>query len=292
MVFATCHGTFEFMVMPFRLMNVPASFNWVSMLVYIGNIIVFSWTFEEHLMHLQEVFNQLCATNMFVKPNKCCFCCWELLFLGHIISKDGIAADPAKLKAVVDMEVPANVTEVWALLGLCNYYWRFVPDFASITNPLYWLTLTEGQWWAWKASSKEAFDWLKAAMVTPLVLAFPNYNTPFMLYANASKLAIGAVLSQGQGSEEQVIAYASQWLLGSERNYSVCKWECLSIIYWITFFHHYLHGSKFIIITNHTALKWLMEAREQHGQLAHWAHKLQLYKFKIMHHAGSEVCEC
>ncbi len=297
--FATQHGTFEFTVMPFGLTNAPASFqrdmdvvlsglNWVSTLVYIDDIIVFSKTFEEHMVHLQEVFDRLRTANMFVKPSKCCFCRQELPFLGHIIRKDGISADPAKLKAVADMSEPANVTEVRAFLGLCNYYRRFVPNFASIAEPLYRLTsVSLNQRWLWTDVCNQAFLQLKEALLSPPVLAFPDYEAPFSLHTDASKLAIGAVLSQGQGDEERVIAYASRRLSGSERNYSVCEWECLSIVYWITFFHHYLHGSRFIVITDHAALRWLMEAREQRGRLARWALKLQPYEFEIVHRAGT-----
>ncbi len=140
----------------------------------------------------------------------------------------------------------------------------------------------------WTASSQESFEQLKTVLVTPLVLAFPDYDTLFVLHTDMSKLAIGVVLSQGQAGKERVIAYASWRLSGSERNYSVCEWECLSIVYWITFFHHYLHGSKFIVMTDHAALRWLMEAREQRGRLACWALKLQPYEFEIVHCAGSK----
>ncbi|ELR17279.1 RETRotransposonlike family member [Acanthamoeba castellanii str. Neff] len=122
-VFVTWHGTFEFMVMLFGLTNVLASFqrdmdiilsglNWVSTLVYINDIIVFSVSFEDHLQHLQEVFNWLCTANMFVKPSKCNFCQTKLLFLGHLVQKDGIAMDPEKVHIVHEMAQPVNTTEV------------------------------------------------------------------------------------------------------------------------------------------------------------------------------------
>jgi hypothetical protein len=105
---------------------------------------------------------------------------------------------------------------------------------------------------------------LKAALTSAPVLIFPDFNMPFYLHTNTSKLAIGAVLSQRtMDSDKRMVAYASRRLLKSERNYSVTEWECLSIVYWIEYFHWYLHGSCFHIVTDHVALKWLMEVKEQ-----------------------------
>jgi hypothetical protein len=303
MVFATRHGTFEFTVMPFGLTNVPASFqrdmdivlsglNWVSTLVYIDDIIVFSTTFEDHLNHLQEVFDWLCAANMFVKPSKCNFCWTELLFLGHLVWKDGISADPEKVCVVREMARPLSVTEVWAFLGLCNYYRWFVPSFAEVAEPLYQLLWVEPfQGITWLEECEDAFVKLKEVLTMVPVLVFPDFEAPFYLHTDASKQAIGAVLAQRSvDGGEWVVAYASRQLSKSEWNYSVMEWECLSIVYWIEYFHRYLHGSKFHVITDHAALKWLMEAKEQRGWLAWWAMKLQPYKFEIVYRPGMKHC--
>jgi hypothetical protein len=122
-VFVTWHGTFEFTVMPFSLTNAPASFqrdmdivlsalNWVSTLVYINDIIIFSVSFNNHLQHLQEVFDQLSSANMFMKLSKCNFCQTELPFLGHLMRKDSITTDPKKVCVVCEMAQPVNTTKV------------------------------------------------------------------------------------------------------------------------------------------------------------------------------------
>jgi hypothetical protein len=307
--FAMRHRTYEFTMMLFGLTNAPASFqrdmdiilsglNWVSTLVYIDNIIIFSATFDDHLLHLQAVFNWLHKANMFVKPLKCNFCCTELPFLGHLVRKDGIAANPKKIQAVRDMAQLANATKVQAFLGLCNYYHWFVPAFAELAAPLYQLLCGEPfRGIAWTEECRAAFVALKEALTTVPVLVFPDFKSPFYLHTDASKRAIGAVLSQRTpAGEERVVAYASQQLSKSERNYSVTEWECLSIVYWIEYFHQYLHSSKFHVITDHAALKWLMDAKEQRGRLAWWAMKLQPYEFEIVYrpgakHDNAEQCE-
>jgi hypothetical protein len=107
--------------------------NWVSTLVYINDIIIFSVSFNNHLQHLQEVFNQLHSTNMFMKPSKCNFCQTELPFLGHLMRKDSITTDPKKVHIVREMAQPVHTTKVQAFLRLCNYYWQFIPVFMEVT---------------------------------------------------------------------------------------------------------------------------------------------------------------
>ncbi len=111
--------------------------NWVSTLVYINHIIVFSISFKDHLQHLQEVFDRLHTANMFMKPSKCNFCQTELPFLRHLMQKDGITMDPKKVCVVCKMAWPINTTEVQAFLRLCNYYQWFVPVFVEVVEPLY-----------------------------------------------------------------------------------------------------------------------------------------------------------
>lgn len=124
-------------------------------------------------------------------------------------------------------------------MGLCNYYRRFVLAFVEVAEPLYQLLQAEPfRGVAWSDECEVAFIRLKMALMTAPVLIFPDFEAPFYLHTNASKLAISAVLSQRTpDGDEQVVAYTSRHLLKSERNYSVTEWECLSIVYWIEYFH-------------------------------------------------------
>ena len=121
--FSTFAGLYKFVVMPFGLVNAPATFqrcmdvvltglHWQSCLVYVDDIIVFSPTFEEHLKHLQEVFDRLRNNGLKLKPAKCCFGCSEVPFLGHIVSKAGLRTDPSKIDKVKHFPVPENVAEL------------------------------------------------------------------------------------------------------------------------------------------------------------------------------------
>ena len=140
--FAIPSGLYEFETMPFGLTNAPATFQRLMQtvlkelipqvcLVYIDDIIIHSRTIDEHFKHLQLVFDRLLAAGLKLKPSKCCFLRSEVKYLGHIIGKNGVRTDPAKIEQVRDWPVPANATEVKSFLGLASYYRKFVQDFAT-----------------------------------------------------------------------------------------------------------------------------------------------------------------
>src|SRR2546423_5269796 len=132
--FVTPFGLYEFLVMPFGLSYAPATFqrlmnrvlqeflgNFVA--VYLDNIIIFTkGTFEQHMNHLQQVFEALRVTNLKVKLKKCHFCLPNIHFLGHVVGKDGIKPDPEKIEKVKNYSRLTNLTELCATLRLFSYY--------------------------------------------------------------------------------------------------------------------------------------------------------------------------
>ena len=231
--FCTPEGLFEFNVMPFGLCNAPATFQrlmdsvlaglqWSSCLVYLDDIIVIRKTFEDHLRNLAEVFDRLRSANLKLKPTKCAFACKEVAFLGHIVSGQGVATNPALTEKVSNWPEPQSVREVQQFLGLASYYRRFVQDFAQIAKPLHRLTEKSCSF-RWSAECASAFQELRQRLVSAPILAFPDFNQPFTLDTDASDVEMGAVLSQVQDGQEQVIAYASQVLSKQERRYCVTR---------------------------------------------------------------------
>ena len=133
--------------MPFGLVNAPATFQmvmnmvlrgltWKHCLVYIDDIIVWSDNFENHLQHLNQVFDRLRQANLSLKPRKCSFAKSEVTYMGQIISKEGIKVDPAKIEAVKSFPLPHNQHDVRSFLGLANYYRKFVKGYSNIAQPL------------------------------------------------------------------------------------------------------------------------------------------------------------
>ncbi len=222
--FCTPDGLFEFTKMPFGLCNAPATFQrlilaglqWTSCLVYLDDVIIVAKTFEEHLHNLRTVFDRLREAGLKLKPTKCSLCRQEVNFLGHIVSADGVATDPAKTEKVETWPIPTSRREVQQFVGLANYYRRFIKNFAEIANPLHKLTEKTMQF-KWTPQCQEAFDQLKRQLTTAPVLAFPDYTCPFTLDTDASDVGIGAVLSQSDDKgKERVVAFASRTLSKAE----------------------------------------------------------------------------
>ena len=203
--FCTPLGLFEFRVMPFGLCNAPATFQrlmdlvlaglqWTSCLVYLDDVIIVGKTFEEHLLHLREVLIRLREAGLKLQPSKCSFCQKKVEFLGHIVSDKGVATDPAKTAQVAKWPTPSSQKEVQQFLGLASYYRRFVKDFATIAKPLHRLT-EKTMDFKWTSECQSAFEELRRNLTAAPILAFPDFEKPFILDTDASDFGVGAVLS-------------------------------------------------------------------------------------------------
>lgn len=294
--FITRQGLFEFNVLSFGLCNAPSTFQrlmdvvladlqWTTCLVYLDDIIVFGRTFSEHLSRLDEVLLKLSQANLKVKPSKCNLFSEQVQYLGHIISAQGVRADPAKVQAVKDWPVPKTQTEVRSFVGLASYYRRFIKGFAELARPLHQLT-EKGRRFKWSEACQVAFEHLKAKLISAPVLAYPDPSQPFILDTDASDTGIGAVLSQVVDGVEQVIAYASRALTKQERKYATTKKELLSMVTFTKYFKHYLLGKEFILRTDHNSLRWLHNFQGLEGQLARWVEQLASFQYKIVHRPG------
>ena len=183
--------------------------------------------------------------------------------------------------------VPTDGTQLKSFFGFASYHRQFIPNFAAIANPLF--CMSQKQPIIWTDECSKAFTELKDRLTSPPVLAFPQKDGgKFILDTDASDYSIGAVLSQLQNGEEKVIAYASQSLSKSEKNYSVTRKELLALVYFMQYFCCYLLHTKFIVRTDHAALQWIQGFKNPEGQLARWLKKLQEFNFESMHRKGSE----
>ena len=295
--FTTPYGLFQFNVMPFSLTNAPATFQrlmsmvlqgleWDICLVYLDNIIIFSTTFQEHLHRLDTVFSRLADAGLTVKPSKCHLLCNRVEYLGHIIPAAGVATDTAKTATVASWPTPSSPAHVRSILGIASYCRRFVPDFAAIAAPLS-AASQKGPRFQWTPECQKAFDLLKATLTTSPVLAFPDFQRPFLLDTDASDLAIGGVLSQVNDSgKEQVIAYASNTLTKAQRKYSTTRKELLAVVTFIEHFRHYLAVKPFTLRSDHSPLRWLHNFHEPTGQLARLLERLADFNYTIQHRPG------
>ena len=249
--------------MSFGLTNAPATFQRLMeaclgelhlhcCIIYLDDIIVFGQAPEEHLHRLKAVFKKLKAAGLKLKPSKCDLFKQQINYLGYVVSKEGVSTDPEKIKAVTEWPQLTTVTDFRSFLRFLSYYRRFIPNFSKIAKPLNKLLQnlegTPSQKKMFKVylgpEQQEAFETLQRLYTESPILAYADFKAPFILHTDASGDILGAVLYQVQDGQKRVIAYVSQSMSKSERNYAVHKLEFLALKWAITVeFHKYLYGS-------------------------------------------------
>lgn len=203
--FKTHVGHFKYLVMPFGLTNAPSTFQSLMntifqpflrrfVLVFFDDILIYSRNMQEYVLHLQQIFQVLQTHQLYVKMSKCIFGDPTVEYLGHVISKEGVAMNTKKIQTVVDWPLPKNFTHLREFLGLAGYYRRFIRNFAKLSAPLTSL-LKANNTFVWTDSSTVAFNLLKEALTSALVLALPNFDIPFVIETDASGSGIGVVLT-------------------------------------------------------------------------------------------------
>ena len=207
--------------------------------------------------------------------------------MGHIISADGLAVEPYKVKAIEDWPVCASVEEVRGFLGLAGFYRRFVKDFSKKALPLTELTKKKAEW-RWRSEQQAAFDSLKKSVSEAPVLVTPDSSLPYTVSTDASGYAIGAVLQQDHGQGLQPVAYMSKKLLPAEARYTVGEQEMLAIVTAMKTWRHYLHGSECVILTDNHALQYLDTQKELSARQARWTEVMAQFRYTIRYKPGKD----
>jgi hypothetical protein len=247
--FTTRYGLFEYLVMSFGLTNALAHFTYLMnsvfmpeldkfVVVFIDDILIYSKNEEEHDKHLQIVLTCLREHQLYAKFSKCAFWLEEIQFLGHILSANGIAVDPSKVKDILEWKPPTTVHQVRSFLGLAGYYRKFIPDFSKIVKPITSLLKNDTKF-NWSSRCNEAFEQLKVLLTTTPVLAQPDIEKPFDVYCDTPGNGLRCVLMQ----EGRVIAYASRQLRRHKEHYPTHDLELAVVVHALKIWHHYLLGN-------------------------------------------------
>ena len=166
-----------------------------SAIVYLDDVLLVSRTFDQHCSHLSAMFDKFRAANLRLNGKKCKFATSQVKYLGHILSKDGIATDPAKTAVIVNWPQPKNVKQTKSFLGVCNYYRKYIFNYSIRSAPLRELTAKDVPF-VWSERQEHAFADLKTALTNPPILCYPDFNRPFYVQTDASLEGIGFLLGQ------------------------------------------------------------------------------------------------
>ena len=252
------------------------------------DIIIHGKNTEEHDRRLQRVLERLKEKNLTLNAEKCKFHMTQMVFMGLVLSDNGIGPAEDKVKAIVDAREPQSASEVRSFLGLANYNARFIPDFATVAEPLRRLT-KKGVRFEFGEEQKNAFNELKRRLSSAETLGYFDKDAKTLIIADASPVGLGAILIQEQQGRKRVISYASKSLSAVERRYSQTEKEALAVVWACERFHVYLYGIEFELYTDHKPLETIYSSRSKPcARIERWILRLQPFKFQVKYLPGEQ----
>ncbi|BFZ12592.1 hypothetical protein BsWGS_15631 [Bradybaena similaris] len=298
--FSTPKGLYEFNYMPFGLVNAPATFvrmtrsllkDIPNIATYIDDMCVYTATVREHLNILSTVFSRIQSNGLTIKPTKCVIGFNEVHFLGYKISQGIQATDETIVQKIMNISPPKTRKHVQALLGLINYYAKFIPCFSDKTAVLSSLLKKgKGTKIIWSENCQRILEEIKAEFSKEPILRLPNFDLPFIIRTDASKAAISGCLGQMVDGIFHPCLYISRKLNNAEKNYSTVELEALAVVYTVSKLKTYLLGRQFTIQSDNQPLKVITTGIPKNARIARWALILQDYKFVVTHIPGGKNC--
>ena len=327
--FITPWGLYEWLRIPFGLSGAPGCFQTFMestlsdlrdkiCIPYLDDVIVFSKSFSQHLENVRTVLQRLRGSGVKLKSSKCNFFRPQCRYLGHLVSKEGYSMDSSDKEAVLALKdkIPTNIGELRQLLGFLGFFRKYVPDFSRRAKPLYDLLKVEetptekgkkrckqkgvkkkkGQ-----APSKQSINWtvehqnclddLVDVLTSSQVMAYPDFEQPFVLHVDASQDGLGGILYQKREDGKMVvIGYGSRTLSPAEQNYHLHsgKLEFLALKWAITNrFRDYLYyAPSFQVFSDNNPLTYILTSARLDATRHRWVSELADYNFSIQYKPG------
>ena len=256
---------------------------------YFDNILIFTDSWDEHLVVLEMVFQRLREFNLTVKPSKCSVGFNSVEYLGFEIGNSELKPRYDRLQGIRNIPLPDTKTQLRSFLGCCQFYAKFVPNFANLSAPLTDM-LKKGvkEPLYWSIPARDSFASLKEKLASPPILKLPELSKPFVLRTDASIGGVGGVLLQYYDDVPHPVAFASKKLSDCQKKYSTVERELLAIIFSVSKFRYYLLGRTFILEVDHQPLVHLSKFKGDNSRLMRWALILQSYSFRIVYIPGKE----
>ncbi|GKT35302.1 putative nucleotidyltransferase, Ribonuclease H [Aduncisulcus paluster] len=294
--FCTPFGQYEYLFMPFGLVNAPSHFQFCMnrvfegligrcCVVYIDDVLIFGKDIGSLLENLKKVLDRIREWNLHINIPKCIIGAESIEFLGFSISRLGRRVLDRRIKGIVSLKAPTNKSEMRSFLGLVNFVRDFVPRCATLCAPLYELTEKERDF-EWDKNAQEVFDLVKDALKDSVTLDFISEDAELSVFTDASDFGIGAVLIQKRQGRCTPVAFISKALNVTQRRWSVYEKEAWSIVYAIKKWDCFLRGREFTIFTDHKNLTYI--EKSENAKVIRWFLLLQGYRYKIVHVSGKK----
>lgn len=258
---------------------------------YVDDFIICTQTFEEHIDLLRIIAERLKEKKLAISSEKSRFAYKQIEFLGYLLTENGLCANPQRIKPIENWTRPTTVKDVRRFLGSAGWYRRFIQNYAEIAAPLSDLIKTRKTKVDWNEQAEIAFENLKLKLMNAPVLSMCDYSRPFKIFCDASDFAGAAILTQDFEDGNRPIYYHSFKFTPTQQKYSATERECLAVIKAVEKFRPYFEGTQFFVVTDHSALRWVMNTTERKGRIARWAIRLQAYAgdMVIIHRSGIKM---
>ena len=261
---------------------------------YIDDLLILSCsTFEDHLDKLGKVLQRLQDKGLRINVSKSMFATDEIEYLGYTLTRDGIKPQAEKVSVILALQPPSNVKQLRRVLGIIQYYRDIWEKRTDLLSPLTDLVGecgttkstkkkgTKKAPWHWDDIHQKAFESIKTMIARDIVLAYPDFTKKFVIYTDASKRQLGAVITQ----DNRPLAFFGRKLNGAQQKYNITELELLSIVETLKEFKGMLFGQEIEIYTDHINL-----TRDALGltsdRVFRWRLLIEEYGPKIMYIKG------
>lgn len=303
--FITPVGLYHFNVLPMGLCNSPPTFQKVMTdalkacrsfsLIYLDDIVVFSSSYDEHLIYLEKVFQALQSKRIVLNPPKSTLAMTQIYYLGHIVSSNVVKPSSEKIRAILEILEPKTLAQANKISGGFSWYRKFLPNFATIAASLHAITNLPKSLrhkFQWTPIHSECFHQLKHLLTSsPLFLHYPIGDYPLILTTDASNVGLGGVLQQEINGQRHNLYYHSQLLSPCQRKYSTIEKEALAILKCFERIRPYLLSRNIILMTDHCPLCSIMNKTLHNNRVARISTLIQEYNIiPVLHIKGKENC--
>ncbi|KAE9275407.1 hypothetical protein PF008_g29360 [Phytophthora fragariae] len=282
-------GKYRYRRLPMGISSAPDEFQAVMQQVlgdllfarvYLDDVLVLSNSFEEHLVHLEEVLRRLQDASLVLNARKCKFCMTEVEYLGFHLSTDGKKPIQKKIDAIVHLGRPRNIRDLRRFVGMINYYKDTWQGRSETLAPLTALTSVKRPF-QWTEREQNAFDAAKRMITKDVMLAYPDFDATFDLYTDASEQQLGGVIMQ----LGRPLAFWSRKCTGSQRQYTMNKKELLSVLEMLREFRSILWGRRIRVFTDH---KNSVQATFNNPQMLRWRLEIEEYGPEMIYIKGHD----